>query len=91
MMKHFYFTSTLSCIVWKGIPIVQTESIAFGPKSKKEPSIMRVYRPGKGNIADMVIFITIGYNNLNKQFILFLTGPILYCIAIYHDVFQFDN
>ena len=51
---------------------------------------MQVYLPGKGNIADMVIFITIGYNNLNKQFILFLTGPILYCMP-YHDVFQFDN
>ena len=61
-------------------------------RKKKEPSFMRVSRPGKGNIADMVIFITIGYKNLNKQFILFLTGPILYCIAIsYHDVFQFDN
>ena len=34
--EAFLFYLTLSCIVWKGIPIVQTESIAFGPKSKKE-------------------------------------------------------
>ena len=88
----FYLHTFMPCLEGNTY-IVQTESICSlwtqkQKRKKKEPSFMRVSRPGKGNIADMVIFITIGYNNLNKQFILFLTGPILYCIVIsYHDVF----